>query len=202
RDELAVHGVALSESDYYARYLGFDDAGAFRAIGAACGSHFDEARIASMVASKAARMEALERDGSGLFPGAADVIRRAAAAVPIAIASGALSAEIRRTLDRERLEHHFAVIVGADHTPASKPAPDPYLRALDLLSSKFHKTLRAEDCVALEDSRWGLASARAAGLRTVGVAHTYPAETLRDADLVIGSIAEFDLDALRALCST
>ena len=48
---------------------------------------------------KASRIEELERDASVLFPGADDAIRRAAAAVPIAIASGALGAEIRRVLD-------------------------------------------------------------------------------------------------------
>ena len=202
RDELAAHGVALSEADYYATYLGYDDAGAFRAMGAANGSSWDAARIAAMVASKARRMEELERDVSVLFPGAADAIRRAAAAVPIAIASGALSAEIRRTLDREQLTHHFTAIVGADHTEASKPAPDPYLRALDLLSSSARAPLRANECVALEDSRWGLVSARAAGLRTIGVAQTYPASSLTDADLVICSISEFDINTAHSLCLT
>ena len=43
-------------------------------------------------------MEALERDASVLFPGAVEAIQRSAAAVPIAIASGALGAD-RRVLD-------------------------------------------------------------------------------------------------------
>src|SRR5262245_34090241 len=184
RDELATHGVTLSESAYYQDYLGFDDAGAFRAIGAASGIAWNDAHVAEMVSRKAERMEVLERDVSVLFPGAADAIRRAADAVPIAIASGALTAEIRRTLDRERLAHLFTAIVGADQTAASKPAPDPYLHAVALLSSTLHSALRACDCVALEDSHWGLESARLAGLRTVGVAHTYPAERLETADFV------------------
>ena len=33
RDVLAGEGIALSERDYYAHYLGFDDVGAFEAIG-------------------------------------------------------------------------------------------------------------------------------------------------------------------------
>ena len=35
RDVLAEESIALTERDYYDRYLGFDDVGAFRAIGAA-----------------------------------------------------------------------------------------------------------------------------------------------------------------------
>ena len=80
-------------------------------------------------------MEALERDASVLFPGAVEAIQRAAAAVPIAIASGALGAEIRRVLDGANLTHHFAAIVAAEDTAAGKPAPDPYQRAVALLST-------------------------------------------------------------------
>ena len=46
-------------------------------------------------------MERLEQNTSILFPGADAAIRRAAALVPLGIASGALGAEIRRVLDRE-----------------------------------------------------------------------------------------------------
>ena len=34
RDVLAQDGVVLTEPDYYARYLGYDDAGAFSALAA------------------------------------------------------------------------------------------------------------------------------------------------------------------------
>ena len=55
--------------------------------------------------------------------------------------------------------------------------------------------------MAIEDSRWGLESARAAGLRTVAVTQTYPAAALASADLVIDTIAELDIDRLRLLTS-
>ena len=135
-----------------------------------------------------------------LFPGAAEAIRRAAAAVPIAIASGALGAEIRRVLDGADLTRYFAAIVAAEDTPASKPAPDPYQRAVALLSAAMREPgLPPADCVAIEDSRWGIASARAAGLRTVGVTSSYGAEELSEADLVIGSLADLDLASLQRL---
>jgi beta-phosphoglucomutase len=199
RDVLAEEGVTLTETDYYARYLGYDDVGVFRAVDAARGT-WTPADIARLVARKAVRLEALERDLSVLFPGAADAVRRAAAAVPVAIASGALGAEIRRVLEREQLAGCFAAIVAAEDTPASKPAPDPYRRAVALLGAACGGTLDAADCVAIEDSRWGLESARAAGLRTVAVTTSYPASALADgADLVIDSLASLDLTALAAL---
>ncbi len=198
RDVLSDAGIQLSESDYYGRYLGFDDVGAFEAVARDRGPTWTDDQIAALVARKAERMEALERGVSVLFPGAADAIRTAAAAVPIAVASGALGAEIRRVLDREHLTAHFHAIVGAEDAAASKPAPDPYVRAVALLEFALHAPLAPADCAALEDSNWGLQSARAAGLRTVGIAQTYP-KTALDADLVIDSIAAFDLDRLRHL---
>jgi beta-phosphoglucomutase-like phosphatase (HAD superfamily) len=61
--------------------------------------------------------------------------------------------------------------------------------------------LVAAECVAIEDSPWGLQSARAAGLRTVAVAQTYARDAL-DADLVIASIGDLDIAALERLCGS
>ena len=199
RDVLAEEGVTLSETDYYARYLGYDDVGAFRAIGTDHGRTWAIDHVAELVMRKAARVEALERDVPVLFPGAEAAIRRAADAVPLAIASGALGAEIRRVLDRADLTRYFAAIVAAEDAPASKPAPDPYRRAVVRLADAIGGALRAVDCVAIDDSRWGIESARAAGLRTVAIASSYDPSELGDADLVLPSIDALDVDALRAI---
>jgi beta-phosphoglucomutase len=201
RDVLADEGVSLAETDYYARYLGYDDVGTFQAIGVAHGAAWTLAHIGELVARKAVRLEALERDGAILFPGAAAAVRRAAAAVPLAIASGALGAEIRRVLDRENLTSCFTAIVAAGDTKLSKPAPDPYVRALARLAAALGDRVAAADCVAIEDSRWGLQSARAAGLRTVGITHTFAARELAGADLVIDSLDELDIEQLVKFCS-
>ena len=201
RDVLADEQLALSETEYYARYLGYDDVGALRAIGADHGLTWTIDHVAELVMKKAARVEALERDVSVLFPGAEAAIRRAAEAVPLAIASGALDAEIRRVLDRADLTRCFAAIVAAEGTPAGKPAPDPYRRAVVRLADAIGGALRAVDCVAIEDSRWGLESARAAGLRTVAIASSYDPSELGGADLVLPGIDALDVDVLRAIFS-
>jgi beta-phosphoglucomutase len=197
---LSSEGLTLSESDYYSKYLGYDDVGAFSQMAADWQLLWDKNRIAALVSRKAQQMEELERKAGVLFPGAEEAIRSAARALPIAIASGALSAEIRRILDRFELTALFTAIVAAEDTATSKPAPDPYLRAVELLSQR-HGAMAPDECVALEDSQWGLQSAHAAGLRTVGVAHTYAADTLRPADLVIPSMREFNLRTLQRLFS-
>jgi beta-phosphoglucomutase-like phosphatase (HAD superfamily) len=197
---LAGEGVMLSEHDYFARYLGFDDVGAFEAFAGDRGLNWTRDDIAALVARKAIELEALERDVSVLFPGAADAIGRAAAVVPIAIASGARGEEIRRVLRREQLDTFFTAIVSAEDTPVSKPSPEPYLRALDLLRAARGAAIDAARCVAIEDSRWGLESARAAGMRTIAVTNTYDKAALTAyADAVIPSLAQFDLDVVASL---
>jgi beta-phosphoglucomutase len=199
RDVLAQDGVTLTEPEYYARYLGYDDVGAFNAVASDRGVRWDERHVADLVGRKAARMEELERDQSVLFPGAGAAVRRLADAWPLAIASGALRAEIVRVLERENLARFFPVVVAAEDARAGKPAPDPYVRAVELLSNAANTPLDPGDCVAVEDSHWGLESARAAGLRTVAVTHTYPAEALTGAEAVIPHLDRLTVEFLSKL---
>lgn len=177
RDVLVERGITLTERAYYDRYLGYDDVGAFRAIADDSGVTFTEHDIADLVARKALRLVEIEKAQSVLFDGAREAIVRMAAAFPIAIASGALKPEILRVLDHEGLRELFPIVVSAEDTPASKPDPAPYLRAVELLARTVHG-LQPSECVAIEDSVWGLQSATTAGLKTVAIAHTYPAADL------------------------
>jgi len=199
---LAPEGIPLSTEDYFARYLGYDDVGVFKALGRDHDVQMDEHRVSELIARKGQRYESLAAAGEMLFPGAADFIRAAAAAVPIAIASGALTHEIEEVLERAGLRHLLPVIVGADQTEHSKPHPDPYNAAFDRLRSHSGRELIAQHSVAIEDSRWGLVSARAAGLRCVAVTNTYSEAELRaDAELVVPGLNLLTLHALDALCA-
>lgn len=199
REVLFAHGLNLTEAAYYSRYLGFDDVGAFRAIAADAGVPLADNLLTTMIAEKAQRLEALERDGSVLFPGAREAIQRMAAIGPIAIASGALRAEILRVLDRESLTGFFPVLVSAEDTSASKPDPAPYQLAHERLVSSGSGSLLASECAALEDSRWGLQSASAAGMSTIGITHSYSADELTDAHAVISHLDQLTPELLRSI---
>ena len=199
RGVLAEEGVGFTEEEYYRRYLGFDDFGVFRALNRDRSLGLSELRMAELVARKASRLADLEQTSSLLFPGAEGAIRRLAAEWPLAIASGALRSEILRVLERTDLAGYFGAIVAAEDAPAGKPAPDPYLLAVSQLARASGRPLRPAECVAVEDSRWGLESARAAGLRTVAVTHTYAAVELGAADLVIESLDALAPASLREM---
>ena len=198
---LADAGIALDAHDYYRRYLGFDDAGMFRAIATDRGISLDRRAIAALVEGKSQILLSLIDEGSVLFAGVRELVRLCAANVPLAIASGALAHEIDLILRRIGLREAFQVIVGAEDAPRSKPAPDPYVRAVEMLREVVPPNdLVASQCVAIEDSRWGLESARAAGLRCVAVAHTYPAESLRGADFVANTLDDITIEVLHEIC--
>ena len=186
-------GATLTREDYYANYLGFDDEGVFRRMAAVQGWSLDDGRIASLIAEKSRVFDQVIATTDVLYPGARACVERLSASFPLGIASGALGHEIRMILERARLLHHFRFIVASGDTPNSKPAPDPYARAAELHG------LPAAECVAIEDSRWGIESAKAAGLPCVGITHTYPASELTTADVLIGSLDEFTEPLIRGI---
>jgi beta-phosphoglucomutase len=199
---LAPEGISFSNDEYFDKYLGYDDVGVFKAVGREKGVPMDDGRVRDLIARKSTRYDELAAGGEMLFPGAADFIRTAAAAVPIAIASGALTHEIEDVLERAGLRPLFPVIVGADQTERSKPHPEPYQTAFDRLRLLTGRDLTPWRSVAIEDSRWGLVSARGADLRCVAVTNTYKADELRpDAELVVAGLHALTLDALDDLCA-
>ena len=191
QEVLAGLGVTLTREDYYAHYLGFADEGAFEAIAETYGWNLSEAQIAGLVEEKARVFDAMLGDADVLYPGAAECVRRLSGDFPLGIASGALKHEIVAVLERYALANSFRFIVAAGDTPMSKPAPDPYRRAAALHG------IPPESCLAIEDSRWGIESAKAAGLACIGITNSYPASELDVADAVIASLAEFTPDLIR-----
>jgi beta-phosphoglucomutase-like phosphatase (HAD superfamily) len=130
----------------------------------------------------------------------AALVREWARHIPVAIASGALRAEIELILETEGLRGCFAAIVSADDPVASKPSPEPYQLAMRQLTERARRPgpIDPARCVAVEDSRWGIAAARAAGMRIVGVASSYAATELADADVVIAATGDLSPQVVSA----
>lgn len=84
------------------------------------------------------------------------------------------------------LTEYFDVIVTGDDCSRPKPDPGLYLAALDALN------LRAEDCIAVEDSRRGMMAARSAGIACVVV----PTELTRMQDFSGALAVEDEISAV------
>ena len=195
---LADAGMALTDHDYFSLYLGYDDVGVFTAVARDRDVTLSDEQVTSLVAQKGVLIQEMLRAGHVLFPGAAEFIRQAAAAVPIAIASGAQRHEIEEVLDATKLRDLVAFIVAAGDTPNGKPSPDPYALAFRKLQQAGNASA-ANRCVAIEDSRWGLDSARGAGLRCVGVTNSYPASELPGAELIVEGLNTLTVPMIESL---
>jgi len=198
---LGEDAIELTSAEYYATYLGYDDKGVFETLSRDRGLRWTAADVDALIERKSERMHEILRSGSVLFPGAVQFIREAAAAVPVAIASGALRNEIVEIVDAAGLRDLFPVIVASGDTPESKPSPAPYRLAFERLCGTSGLTLDPRRSVAIEDSHWGLESAKSAGLRLVGVTNTYPAHELVSAELVVDGLHALTLAALDRLCT-
>lgn len=104
-----------------------------------------------------------------LLPGAKEVVRRAAAAFPLALASSSNRAIFEAALELAGLTACFRATVSSEEVARGKPAPDVYLEAARRLG------VAPEACAAVEDSHSGIASAKAAGMRVIAIPNaSYP----------------------------
>jgi len=81
----------------------------------------------------------------------------------LAVASSSPKWEVEKHLKDANIFDYFSVIICGDMINASKPEPEIYLKACELLQKK------PEDCYALEDSKNGLLSAYRAGCKPIMV---------------------------------
>lgn len=180
----AARGWHLDETTYFDRYLGCDDRGLVVTFARDQQLTVTEADVRTLVQDKTAAFDLHLHAGSVLFPQARRCVERMAARFTLGIASGAARAEILTILEAGRLRDHFPVVVAADDVSETKPSPGPYLTAARQLG------VAPDACVAVEDSAPGLAAARAAGMRTIGITTTLPRDLLTDAHRVIDELDE------------
>ncbi|GII51779.1 hydrolase [Planotetraspora thailandica] len=137
-------------------------------------------------------MEARLHAGVTLMPGALDLLR---SLDDHGVRTGLVTSSLRviadavlKTVGRE----FFEIIVTADDVSQTKPHPEPYLTAAQLLSVDPGR------CAVLEDSPNGVASATAAGCRVVAVPSVLPIAPA-EGRLVMPSLRDVNVELLRSL---
>lgn len=198
---LEEEGISLSSEDYYARYLGFDDRGCFRAAFQDYTRALDETRLRELITRKAVYyQEAMER-GLTAFPGVEMLIRALSSRFPLAIASGALRSEIESILAAMNLKNFFKAIVSAEDVKEGKPEPEIFTTAIVRLNETIAqgKPLRPSECLVIEDSKEGIRGARRAGMKCLAVTNSHPAHELGEADKVLNSLEGITVEFLESL---
>lgn len=103
--------------------------------------------------------------------------------IPCAVGSSAPRLNIEAGLDALGAHGLFRAMVSGDDVARGKPAPDIFLRAAERIGAD------AARCVVFEDAPAGVAAARAAGMRVVGVLTTHEAGRLAGAHRYVPDFA-------------
>jgi beta-phosphoglucomutase-like phosphatase (HAD superfamily) len=145
------------------------------------------------IAERIDRYNALAADGSTVGPEMRAALRFAAERVPVAIVSAAAGREIDVVVDGAGIRDALALIVSQDDVQNGKPDPECYLTAARLLGVEPGALL------VFEDTDVGVAAAKAAGARVVGLTRTLGTARMSGADELAERI---DVPLLeRLLCS-
>ena len=110
----------------------------------------------------------------------------------IALATSSRQEKMNLVLQLTNLTPYFDVIVTGDLVQKSKPAPDIFLKAGEKLQ------LKPDDCLVVEDAANGVKAAKNAGMKCVAITTTHTEDLLQQADLVITSYEDLDLQKIFA----
>ena len=129
--------------------------------------------------------EAGDQRGVTVMPGALELVRLIPDGRWGVVTSGS------RLLATNRVRHCGLpvpkVLVTSDDVTQGKPHPEPYLKGAQLLG------FSPAECLVIEDAPAGIESARAGGMKVIGIMSTYGAEALRLADVVVGRLGEIQV---------
>lgn len=143
--------------------------------------------IEECIAEMNRRREAvIEKDGYLPIKHTAALIKRLKnRGLRLAVASSSPKEEIQKVLEALELVEYFELYVSGEECAHPKPAPDVFLKAALELG------IEADECFVVEDSRNGVAAAKAAQMYCIGYANPdYATQDLSKADVIVTDMDE------------
>ena len=122
-----------------------------------------------------------------LYPGVQEFLQQLIdAGFRTAIVTSSDPSKMERLWEKQPgLTQYFMTVIDGRQVSRSKPDPEGYLKAAAAVGCD------PKDCFVFEDSMQGLKAGRASGAKVIGVATTYPADTVGPlADVVVDNVAE------------
>ena len=198
--------VPLTEAQYL-QALGMDDRTFVRSAFAKASRELTDDLLETIQTGKIEIHRRLLTDNLPLFHGVKTFLKAVARDFTLGLVSMANRDEIGYIFERARLNSLFSIVVSAEDVNVCKPAPDCYLKGLEKLNEYRRGTgqelVQASECLAIEDSPPGIASAHTAGLHTLGVTNTVTEAELRaaGAEVVTKDLADWNSDAVQLVFS-
>jgi beta-phosphoglucomutase len=206
QEVLRGHDIELTE-EWYFDALGMDDRTFVRAMFERAKKPLNAVVWKSVLEEKTGRHREMIEDQLPIFPGVITFLKATSRHFSLGLVSMANKTEIGYVFQRAGLTPLFSVIVTAEDASACKPDPTCYVTGLEKLNAKRQHErllpLLPGECLAIEDSPPGIRSARAAGMRTLGITNTVSEAALRaaGADVVTASLADWTVDAVKLVYS-
>ena len=199
---LARFSAEITMKDYYKTYLGLTDVDCFHLLIREGGLKTGTQKIEELVKQKNQIFNELAKTEGRIIEGVQGFLKMLGQNdIPMAICSGALLTEIELILEEARLRRFFETIVSAEQVRKGKPSPEGFLLTLRKLNKGRQISITNAQCVVIEDSHWGLAAAKAAGMHTIAVTNSYDAQQLALAEKIVTRLSELSISDLQQLCA-
>ena len=151
----------------YLAYVGLNRAAVLSLMRERYGDGFDGADF--MVRCVARLSERIEREGVPLKPGVREILSFLREEnIPVGLATSTHRVRTQRRLELCGLTDYFQAVTTGDEVTKGKPDPEIYLTTCEKLG------LSPENCLAVEDSKNGILSARAAGMSVAMIPDMIP----------------------------
>ena len=199
---LLEENLLLKPGEYHEFCLGKSDRACLKDILIQRGRCVNEGYLEQLIKCKTLayqkQLESIEE--LPIYSNTVDFIAQVSRAeLKMAVVTGAIRTEVELVLNKANLTNYFQVIVGGDNVKESKPKPDAYLLAVDILNQKCQGiNLKPSECLVIEDTFPGIEAAKLAGMSVVGVAHTYPFHILqRLTNWCVYDLSDLELDRVQ-----
>ncbi len=160
-EALAPLGIRLSTEFYLERFVGIEDRGAIEFLASTQTVHSFEELWATFPRKQEIFLQRMLAEPLVPESSAKLLEQLKAEGFGIAVVSSSSGCEVWPVLERNGLRHLFDVGIFAEDVKQKKPHPEPYQKALE--------AIRVPRALVVEDSKAGIAAAKAAGCEVIEV---------------------------------
>ena len=158
----------------------------------------DENSLAAYISEVADQVRELYVSEGKIIPGLPSLIDDLKSnLIPLGLATSGSPEDVKVVLGIANLVADFSIILDSSTTHQPKPNPEVYLRAAKLLNTV------PGNCCVFEDSFPGIAAAKAAGMKVIGVTSTYSKAELKDlVDHTVSDFTEINSDMIKKILNS
>jgi HAD superfamily hydrolase (TIGR01509 family) len=137
----------------------------------------------------------LESEGLQAYPGVIELIEEGLkrSDFDVAIATSSTREKSEAVLKATKIPYEKMVYISGQDVKRKKPDPELFLAAAERMG------IEPARCVVIEDAPDGVKAAKAAGSKCIAVTNSTAAEKLAEADLVIDSLVNVDINTIEKI---